>query len=85
MWTERSLGDGAPPAVGPCQQSVETVVCAGVVSFVDVTVVDAGAGERGLIHKQGAVTGVILGLTWCRVLREQAKNEIHMKLMVLRG
>lgn len=83
VWSERSLGVGAPPAVGPCQQSVETVVCAGVVPFVDVAVVDAGAGEHGLVHKQGAVVGVILGLTWCRVLREQAKREIHMKLTAL--
>lgn len=72
MWTVGSLG--GLPAVGPCQQSVETIVGAGVISFVvDMAVVDAGAGERSLIHKQGAVTSVICGLTWCRVLRERAK------------
>lgn len=47
-------------AVGSCQQGVEAIVRAGVVSFVvDVTVVDAGAGERSLVHKDGAVTGVV--------------------------
>lgn len=66
MWTVGSLCCGGLSAVGPCQQTVETVVCAGVISLVvDVTVVDAGAGERSLVHKQGAVTSVISGLTGC--------------------
>lgn len=70
MWTARRLG--GLPAVGPCQQSVETIVGAGVIFFVvDMTVVDAGAGKRGLVHKQGAVA--ISGPTWCQVLREREK------------
>lgn len=64
MGTVRSLSYGRLSAVGPCQQSVETVVCTGVISLVvDVPIVDAGAGERSLVHKQGAVTSVIPGLT----------------------
>lgn len=73
MCVTGSLGDGQLSAVGSGQQAVETVVGAGVVSFVvDVAVVDvdadAAAGKRSLIHKHGAVAGVVSGLTWCRVL-----------------
>lgn len=57
---------------------------AGVVSFVvDVAVVDveadAAAGERGLVHKHGAVAPVVSGLTWCRVLRgsEQMSRSVR--------
>ncbi len=47
-----SLGYRGLFAVRSCQQGVEAVMRAGVVSFVmDVTVVDAGAGERSLVHK----------------------------------
>lgn len=45
---------------------------AGVILLVvDVTVVDAGAGERGLVHEHGAVAGVVSGLSRCRVLKER--------------
>lgn len=66
----RGLGNRKLPAVGPRQQGVETVVRAGVVSFVvDVSVVEAAAGERSLVHKhQAAVTRVISGRARCRRL-----------------
>lgn len=64
MWAVGSLSYGGLSAVGSSQQGVETIVRAGVVSFVvDVAVVDAGAGERRLIHEHGAVTSVVSGLT----------------------
>lgn len=60
MWIMGGLSCGGLSAVGSGQQGVETVVCAGVISFVvDVTVIDAGAGERCLIHKHGAVTCMV--------------------------
>lgn len=68
-----SLSGGGLSAVGSCQEGVETIVRAGVVSFVaDVAVVDAAACERSLVHEHGAVTSVVSGLTWCGVLRERA-------------
>lgn len=54
-----SLCLGGVSAVGSGQQGVETVVCAGVIAFVvDVAVVDAGAGERRLVHKHRAITSM---------------------------
>lgn len=70
--TTGSLSRGGLSAVGSCQQGVEAIVCAGVILLVvDVTVVDAGAGERGFVHEHGAVAGVVSGLSRCRVLRER--------------
>lgn len=77
MRTVGSLSYGGLSAVGSCQQGVETIVRAGVVSFVvDVTVVDAGAGERSLVHEHGAVSRVVSGLTWCRVLWARANTRV---------
>lgn len=65
-----SLSSGGLSAVGSGQQGVETIVCAGVIfSVVHMAVVDAGAGECSLVYKHRAVTGVVSGLTWRRVLR----------------
>ncbi len=71
-----SLSCGGLFAVGSCQQGVEAIVRAGVVSFVAyVTVVDAGAGKRSLVHEHGAIPGVISGLTLYRILRETEKTD----------
>lgn len=82
MWTVRSLSDGGLSAVGSCQQGVQTIVRAGVISFVvDVAVVDAGAGERSLVYKHRAIAGVLSGLTRCRVLEEgESKGHGHVQL-----
>lgn len=62
-------------AVGSGQQGVETIVCAGIISFmVDVAVVEAGADKCSLVHKHGAITSVVSGLIQPRVLRTQANN-----------
>lgn len=67
-----SLSHGGLSAVGSCQQGVEAIVRAGVILLVvDVTVVDAGAGESSLIHEHGAVAGMVSGLSLCRVLGER--------------
>lgn len=60
-------------AVGSGQQGVETIVCAGIISFmVDVAVVEAAADKRSLVHKHGAITSVVSGLIQPRVLRAEA-------------
>lgn len=54
---------------------------AGVILLVvDVTVVDAGAGERGLVHEHGAVAGVVSGLCRCRVLKERKQMVKKLKV-----
>lgn len=64
MGAASGLGTGREPAAGPRKQGVEAVVGTGVVPFVvDVTVVDAGAGERSLVDKQGAAAGAVIGAT----------------------
>lgn len=63
-----TLGDGRLLAVGPCQQSVETVVSAGVVPLVVTVVDEAGGGERGLVDEERAASGVLFGLTRCGFL-----------------
>lgn len=65
VWAVWTLGDGRLLAVGPCQQSVETVVSAGVVPLVVTVVDEAGGGERGLIDEERAVSGELTGLTRC--------------------
>ena len=67
------LCSGGRSAVGFCQQGVETVVSAGVISFVAAfAVVDGRACEGGLIHKHGAVTGQVSGLG--RFLEERGRR-----------
>ena len=78
MRTMGGLSYGGLSAVGPGQQGVETIMFAGVVLFVvDVAVVDAGAGERSLVHKHGAVTAEVSRLTGCRVLGGANKCHGH--------
>lgn len=78
MWAAGSLGDGRLLAVGPCQQSVETVVSAGVVPLVVTVVDEAGGGERGLVDEERAVGGVLSGLTRCRFLRMTATRNLEL-------
>ena len=86
MWIVGSLGYRGLSALGYGQQGVETVVRAGVISFVvDVAVVDAGADERGLVHKHGAVASVVSRLTRCRVLGERANVTVKSSVDINSG
>lgn len=78
MWAVGTLGDGRLLAVGPCQQSVETVVSAGVVPLVVTVVDEAGGGERGLVDEERAVSGVLAGLIRCRFLRMTATRNLEL-------